>query len=354
MAYPTIHLRDVAPPPRFMTSWERLRHKEAHWLVEMIAEMFGVFLYVYAGLGATAAFIVGTITGEGGIGCQSTFLPLYTVGFAYAIGIVLAVTLCSATSGGHFSPGVTITFVLFKGFPVRKAARYIFAQILGGYLTCLIVYVQWKDLLVVAEGVLRDKGLYESMMFSPSGPAGAFALYVMPGTNLHRVLMNEFVTDFIIGLAICGCLDPTNHMIPPAAAPWLIGFTYSVAIWGYSPTAIAANTARDLGGRFMALTIWGTQAAGGPYAAISALTNIPATILAAVVYDLFLGSSTRTLSPNHINFLGAHKKYLEDNSLAPEGYLSALGPDRDAASSRSFDEKHIGDSVVMEVASRRV
>ncbi|KIJ14327.1 hypothetical protein PAXINDRAFT_116460 [Paxillus involutus ATCC 200175] len=347
MTYPTVYLRDIAPPPRFMASWERLKHKEAHWLVEMVAEMLGVFLFVYAGLGAAAAFVVGSITAQQ-IG------SLYTVGFAYAIGIVLAITLCASTSGGHFHPGVTITFVLFRGFPLRKAARYIFAQILGGYLTCLIVYVQWKDLIVLAEGVLKEKGVYDTLMFSPSGPAGVFALYVLPGTNLHRVLMNEFVTDFIVGLVICGCLDPTNHFIPPAAAPWLIGFTYSVAIWGYSPTAIAANSARDLGGRFMALTIWGSQAAGGPYAAISALTNIPATVLAFTVYDLFLGSSSRTLTPYHINFLGAHKKYHEDNNLAPEGYLSALGPDRDATSSRSFDEKPIGDSVMMEVVPRNV
>ena len=93
---------------------------------------------------------------------------LYTVGFAYAVGVMFAISLCAATSGGHFNPGVTITFVVFRGFPFAKAARsvtmtnnmriddvakycirYIFAQILGAYITCLIVYVQWKDLLVV-------------------------------------------------------------------------------------------------------------------------------------------------------------------------------------------------------------
>ncbi|KAH7884725.1 aquaporin-like protein [Phlebopus sp. FC_14] len=347
MQHPAIYLRDIAPVPRFMTSWERFRHREAHWLVEMVAEMFGVFLYVYAGLGATAAFVVGSLTAQSGIG------SLYTIGVAYAIGIVLAITLCAATSGGHFSPGVTIAFVFFKGFSIWKAARYIFAQILGGYLTCLIVYVQWKDLLVIAEDVLKEKGLYETVMFTSDGPAGVFALYVVPGTNLARVLLNEFMTDFVLGLTIFGCLDPTNHFIPPVVAPWLIGFTYSVAIWGYSPTSIAANTARDLGGRLMALTIWGAQASGGRYAAISALTNIPATILAGTVYELFLGSSTRTLSPNHINFLSAHKKYYEDNHLAPEGYLRALEPSRDAASSFDADEKHNG-AAVIEAASRKV
>ncbi|KAG8213009.1 hypothetical protein J3R82DRAFT_11397 [Butyriboletus roseoflavus] len=54
---------------------------------------------------------------------------------------------------------------------------------------------------------------------------GIFALYVLPGTNLHRVLLNEFMVDFVIGLSISASIDPTNHMVPPAAAPWVIGFT---------------------------------------------------------------------------------------------------------------------------------
>jgi len=38
----------------------------------------------------------------------------------------------------------------------------------------------------------------------------------------------------------------------------------------------------------MVLCIWGTEAAGGPYAAIAALTNIPAMLLAAAVPLLYL------------------------------------------------------------------
>ncbi|KAI6155692.1 aquaporin-like protein [Pisolithus tinctorius] len=335
MAREVVYLHDVDPRPNYMSTWERFKHREVHWLVEMLAEMLGVFLYVYAGLGPTAALIVGNLTAESGIG------SLYTIGFAYAIGIVLAITLCSAASGGHFSPGVTITLALFKGFPKAKAVRYIVAQILGSYLTCLVVYVQWKDLLVAAEEVLNAKGLYNTLMFTNLGPAGVFALYVSPGTNLHRALLNEFVTDFMLGLAICGVMDPTNHFIPPMVAPWIIGFTYSVAIWGYAPTAIAANTARDVGGRLMALTIWGKQAAGGPYAAIAALTNIPATALAFIVYDLFLGSGTRTLTPYHVDFLRARVQYQQDNGLPPQLRPDGLKSGENSLSNGA--EKHIGD-----------
>ncbi|KAF8135054.1 aquaporin-like protein [Boletus edulis] len=348
MSYPTVQvrLRDVSSTPRYMTYWERVKYTKIHVLTELVAEMLGVFLYVYAGVGSAAAFVVGNVTTQP-IG------SLFTVGVAYSIGIMLAIVICGAASAGHFNPGVTISFVLLRKFSVRKAVLYILAQTFGAYVACLVVYVQWKDLLVAAEGVLVEKGLYDTLMFTPDGPAGAFALYVLPGTNLYRTLLNEFVTDFVIGLAISTSLDPTNHMVPPAAAPWVIGFTYGMAIWGFSPTAIAANTARDVGARFMTLTIWGRQAAGGPYAAIAALTNIPATVLAFIFYDTFLGSSSRTLTPSHVAFLKAHKMYREENGLVPAGYLSALEQHRDSTSSRSFDEKQ-PIHTTMEVSARNV
>jgi hypothetical protein len=43
------------------------------------------------------------------------------------------------------------------------------------------------------------------------------------------------------------------------------------------------------------MTIWGFKASGGRYAAIAALGNIPATLFAALVSELFLGSSTRSM-----------------------------------------------------------
>ena len=56
---------------------------------------------------------------------------------------------------------------------------------------------------------------------------------------------------------------------------------------------VATNTARDLGARLMALTIWGSKASGGSYAAIAALTNIVATLVAIMFYEFMLADSSR-------------------------------------------------------------
>lgn len=292
---PSIHhnqqqLAEIEPRPAIFRSWERVRQRRAHWLVECIAEMFGVFCYCYAGLGATAAYIVGNILKFNGVG------SLFTIGVAYGLGIVVAIVVCTATSGGHFSPAVTIVHVLFNGLPPAKGIRYITAQILGGFIASLFVYWQYDALIKDAEAALTAAGLYDTENFSSVGPAGIFALYVNPAAPLGRVFLNEFVSDFFIGIAISACLDPTNFFTPPVAAPWIVGLTYATAIWGFASNGLAANTARDVGGRLAAIAIWGTRASGGRYAAIAALTNILATVAAYAFYEFIFKDSNRALT----------------------------------------------------------
>lgn len=77
---------------------------------------------------------------------------------------------------------------------IRNFYRYIIAQILGAYVACLLIYTQWHDLIKESEAALASVGMLESTLFTPNGPAGAFGLYTLPGLNLGRVFLNEFVT----------------------------------------------------------------------------------------------------------------------------------------------------------------
>ena len=76
-----------------------------------------------------------------------------------------------------------------------------------------------------------------------------------------------------------------------------------VAIWGFATPGLAANSARDVGGRLAALSIWGMKASGGTYAAIAALTNIPAMLIAVAVYEFFLTDSSRGMDSYVLRFL---------------------------------------------------
>jgi len=282
-----------------------MRHHQVHPLIECLAEAMGVFFYVWTGVGANVSFILTNLGKQPGLG------SLFQVGAGYGIGIVLALTVNVATSGGHINPCVTIAFAMFRGFPWKKVPQYIISQILGAYIACLVIYLQYKDVIQELETGLIQAGAFDTIMFTPNGIAGAFALYANPTKPLGLVFWNEFVTDFLLALVIWACLDPSNFIASPVSAPWIIGMAYAAAIWGYAPANIAANSARDIGARLMAMTIWGRQAAGGPYAAIAALTNIPATLLGAIVYELLHWDGSRVVAPPQMAQMTAHKAHLD-------------------------------------------
>jgi len=261
-------------------------------------------------MGAQAAYVIGNIAPLPGVG------SVLNIGLAYAVGLGVGLVVALGTSGAHFSPSITIVRILFEGFPIFKGIRFIIAQILGAFLAALLVYVQWHDLISATEAGLMAAGKYDAINFTPQGVAGIFALYVLPGSHLGNVFLNEFVSDFVLGLAIYACLDPTNVLVPPAASPWIIAVAFAMAIWGFSPVGLAANPARDIGGRLAALCIWGTKANGGSYAAIAALTSIPATIVAYIAYEMFFVDSSRGIDAGHREFLTLHIQHLEKGEEA--------------------------------------
>lgn len=65
----------------------------------------------------------------------------------------------------------------------------------------------------------------------------------------------------------------------------------------YRLPTVAANSARDVGARLMAMCIWGRQASGGNYAALSALTNIVSMLASAMFYEIFFTDSSRGTPP---------------------------------------------------------
>lgn len=214
-------------------------------------------------------------------------------------------------SGAHLSPGVTIVAALCKKFPPLKAVRYIIAQILGSFVACFVIYVQYHDHIKAVTLALEAEGVLDSINFTPQGIAGSFALYAPTGSSLGYVFVNEFVCvsapsihplpcsyllsrqTFILGMVIWACVDPTNFYVPTSFFSVVIGLGYGMIIWGYAPNGLAANTARDVGGRMMAIIIWGNKANGGAYAAIAAPTNILSTWVAFVVYETFFVDSSR-------------------------------------------------------------
>ncbi|KAL9714103.1 hypothetical protein Ac2012v2_002412 [Leucoagaricus gongylophorus] len=109
------------------------------------------------------------------------------------------------------------------------------------------------------------------------------------------------------------------------------------------------NTARDVGGRLWALTIWGLQAGGGKYAAIAALTNIPATIFAVILYEVFLVDSDRLVTPQALEFthlVHGNRRFTHENARpTPDAHTIGQGYDSNHDSGKASIE-------VLEIASQ--
>jgi len=183
--------------------------------------------------------------------------------------------------------------------------RYIIAQIIGAFIAVLLVYNQWKVLLDECEALLRALGPKEfaAIQFTPDGIPGIFVSYLPTTQSLPRAFMNEFVNCTLVAMIIWAALDPTNYLIPPVMLPMVIGFGYGTIIWGFGVPGLALNAARDFGARIFVMSVWGLRAAGGPYAAIACLTNIPATILAAFIYEFFLTDPDRAVTGSHMEYI---------------------------------------------------
>ncbi|THH27775.1 hypothetical protein EUX98_g6421 [Antrodiella citrinella] len=179
---------------------------------------------------------------------------------------------------------------------VLALERYIIAQILGCYVACLVVYVQYHRSILKSIHTLDTAGTLDAVMFTPKGPAGIFAFYAPPDSNLGQVLVNEFFCDFIFGVITWAALDPTNILVSPALMPWVFGMTLTLMIWSYAYVGVALNSARDVGGRFAAMTLWGTAASGGSYALLASLTNIPGVILGAIFYEVWFTDTSRVVT----------------------------------------------------------
>lgn len=262
--------------------------------MEVFGEMIGVYFYVLLGVGATASFYVNAAATPPVEGYGS----ILNVAFAYAFGIVMALIAIAPTSGGHLSPGYTLAFVLFKGFPIRKAAQYMLAQTFGAFLAALTVYGIYKEQLDAIHSTLIAAGPpVAELAFSSEGPAGVIALFVAPGANLSYVFLNEFIVNLFLTILVFAVLDPSNLFITFASAPFVIGGAYMVMILAFANQGLALNSARDIGGRLACSAIWGSQCwtAQPGYAVLALFTNIPATLIGAFIQVVFLSDTARPI-----------------------------------------------------------
>jgi glycerol uptake facilitator protein len=251
---------------------------------EFIGEVFGTFILILLGDGVVAN--VGLAPR-----LAATAYNWNTITFGWAMAVMVAVYTVGGVSGAHINPAVTLAMAVKRHFPWSKVVPYWIAQVLGGFLGALGVYL-------VYYGGLKAVGMPNVWC---TGPGSVFGQAFWGGaTSLTKsgvyTLGNAFVAE-IFGTAVLlwGVLsvgDNKNLGVGANLGPLLVALTVlGVGLCLGGPSGYAINPARDLGPRLFG-TLAGTKDlfSGSYWIVAPILGPLIGGVLGVLTYDWFVTS----------------------------------------------------------------
>ncbi|CAN6674536.1 hypothetical protein TRVA0_056S00276 [Trichomonascus vanleenenianus] len=186
--------------PQWLQSFHRLRDK-LH-LDCFLAEAAGSFIFLYFLLMSLGGFMV-TDGAEGSYGWA-----VYVLGIA----VVLALYIIVPISGGHISPALTLNAVLFRKFPLKKAAINVAGQLFGTIIATILAFAIVETQFNVNGAIPR-----------PAGAANIYVPVFNPKAPIGIAIMNELVGDTVFAFILTAITDLRNPHIDPKFIPVLVG-----------------------------------------------------------------------------------------------------------------------------------
>ena len=257
---------------------------------QCLAEVLGTFLLVFFGIGSVhAAVITGAQVG------------LWQVAIVWGIGIALAIYATSAVSGAHLNPAITLALATYRGFPWRRVAPYMLAQLVGAVLAAAVLYGLFHNLIAAFEA---SKGLarggvgseLSAMVYGEyfPNPAMLAATPALRAVSLPLAMFAELLGTALLAFVVFALTDERNPGRPASyLAPPCIGLTVSLLISILAPISQAGfNPARDFGPRLVAFIAgWGSVAIPGPHGGfftVYILSPCLGALLGGAVYQYLL------------------------------------------------------------------
>ncbi|MGE2835698.1 aquaporin Z [Mycobacterium sp. SMC-4] len=195
----------------------------------LAAESIGTFWLVFGGCGS--AVFAATFENDAGL-----LLGIGFAGVALAFGLTVlsGVYAFGTVSGGHFNPAVTLGAALARRVEWKMLAPYWIAQVLGGLLAGLVIYI-----------VARGKTGWTA---TGNMAANGFGANSPGGYSLWAVIVAEVVLTFIFLLVILGA---TDDRAPKGFAGLAIGLTLTLIHLISIPISnTSVNPARSTGVAF--------------------------------------------------------------------------------------------------------
>ncbi len=185
---------------------------------KLAAEAFGTFWLVFGGCGSA---VLAAAFPEVGIGLMGVSLAfgLTVLTMAYAVGHV---------SGGHFNPAVSVGLAVAGRFSWSDLPGYVGAQVVGGALGALVLYLIATGKADAALGGFASNG------YGAHSPGG----YSMMAALIAEVVLTAFFLIVILG--------STSAKAPAGFAPIAIGLCLAlIHLISIPVTNTSVNPARS-------------------------------------------------------------------------------------------------------------
>src|SRR4051812_25247761 len=176
-------------------AWRRIYCKLAstallpNLMSALFAELFGTAILIVLGDGVVANVVL-----QRSKGYNSGWI---VIAAGWAFGVTIAVYCVNSISGAHLNPAVTIALASIGTFPWARVPGYIIAQIAGGFLGGVIVWLQYLPHWAATPDANTKLAVFST--------TPAIRRY---GTNL----LSEIIGGFVLVLALLAVISPGNFV----------------------------------------------------------------------------------------------------------------------------------------------
>ena len=237
-------------------------------LTKYLFELIGTLVLILLGDGVVAG---STLQKSKGLGAGWVVI---TLGWGFAV--MCGVFIAGPYSGAHLNPAVTLGLAAAGKFAWAEVLPYICAQMIGGFLGAILVYIFYKDHFDATEDPNAKLGVFCTM------PA-----IRNPWRNFFCEAIATWLLVFVIMAFATEGNTPTLGMGSLGAFPvTMLIMSIGMSLGG--ATGYAINPARDLAPRIAhaILPIKGKRSSGWSYSWVPVAGPLAGGLLAALCFVL--------------------------------------------------------------------
>jgi glycerol uptake facilitator protein len=249
---------------------------------ELLAEFFCTFILCLGGDGVVANVgLAPRLAAQG--------YDWNTITWGWGLTVMVAVYVGGGVTGAHINPAVTLAMAVKRGFPWGKVLPYFAAQVAGGFVGALGVFLAYRE------------GLVEAGMPNVwcTGPGSVFGATFWGGEGGSAVgtysdfgaMITEIIGTMVLLLGVVSFFDEKNWAKSTLfLGPFIVGLVVvTVGLTLGGPSGYAINPARDLGPRLFGALVGTEGLFTGFYWLLAPIIGpLIGGPLGVILYDIFI------------------------------------------------------------------